>query len=74
MLCMNYRKLIAKARSPPSQLLIIENEEEFDDIHGEGTEKVIIPSFIIDSYTILKVLQGLILSGHTDTFSEACNL
>ena len=43
------------------------------DLQGEGV-KIIIPSNIIDIYTILEVLLGLKSSGHTDTLTEASNL
>ena len=43
------------------------------DLQGEGI-KIIIPSNIVDIYTILEVLLGLKLSGHTDTLTEASNL
>ena len=43
------------------------------DLQGEGV-KIIIPSNIIDIYTRLEVLLGLILSGPTDTLTEASNL
>ena len=44
------------------------------NLEGEGIEKIIIPSNIIDIYTRLEVLLGLKLSGHTDTLTEASNL
>jgi len=44
------------------------------NLEGEGIEKFIIPSNIIDIYTRLEVLLGLKLSGHTDTLTEASNL
>ena len=43
-------------------------------LKGRGSEKIIIPSNIIDIYTRLEVLLGLKLSGHTDTLTEASNL
>ena len=43
-------------------------------LKGEGVEKSIIPSNIIDIYTGFEVLLGLNLSGHTDTLTEASNL
>ena len=45
-----------------------------DDLQGEGIQKIIIPSNIIDIYTRLEILLGLKLSGHTDTLTEASNL
>ena len=48
--------------------------DDSDDLQGEGIQKIIIPSNIIDIYTRLEVLLGLKLSGHTDTLSEASNL
>ena len=44
------------------------------DLQGQGIEKIIIPSNIIDIYTRLEVLLGLKLSGHTDSLTEASNL
>ena len=41
---------------------------------GQGIEKSIKPSNIIDIYTRLEVLLGLKVSGHSDTLSEANNL
>ena len=43
-------------------------------LEGQTIEKIIIPSNIIDIYTRLKVILGLNLSGHTDTFAEVSNL
>ena len=43
-------------------------------LRGNGIEKIIIPSNIIEIYTRLEVLLGLRLSGHTDTLTEASNL
>ena len=45
-----------------------------DGLQGEGIEKIIIPSNIIDIYTRLEILLGLKLSGHTDNLTEASNL
>ena len=44
-----------------------------NDLQGEGV-KITIPSNIIDIYTRLEVLQGLKVSGHSDTLSKATNL
>ena len=44
------------------------------NLEGQGIEKIIIPSNIIDIYTRLEVLLGLKLSVHTDTLTEASNL
>ena len=44
------------------------------NLTGQGIEKIIIPSNIIDIYTRLEVLLGLKLSGHTDTLTEASAL
>ena len=49
-------------------------KEEPDNLKGQGIEKIIIPSNIIDIYTRLEVLLGLKLSGHTDTLTAASNL
>ena len=43
-------------------------------LKGEGIEKVIIPSNIIDIYTRFEVLLGIKLSGYSDTLTEASNL
>ena len=43
-------------------------------MEGQGIDKIIIPSNIIDICTRLEVLLKLKLSGHTDTFTEASNL
>ena len=48
--------------------------DDSDGSEGEGIEKNIIPSNIIDIYTRLEVLLGLKLSGHSDTLTEASNL
>ena len=44
------------------------------NLEGQGIEKIIIPSNIIDIHNRLEVLLGLKLSGHTNTFSESSNL
>ena len=49
-------------------------KEELDNLKGQGSEKIFIPSNIIDIYTRLEILLGLKLSGHTDTLTEASNL
>ena len=41
------------------------------NLFGQGIEKIIIPSNIIDFYTRLDILLGLKLSGHTNTLTEA---
>ena len=43
-------------------------------MEGQGIEKIIIPSKIIDIYTRLEIILGLKLSGHSDTLIEASNL
>ena len=48
--------------------------DDSDDLGGEGIQKIVIPSNIIDIYTRLEVLLGLKLSGHIDTLTEASNL
>ena len=48
--------------------------KQSDKLEGQGFQKIIIPSNIIDIYTRLEILLGLKLSGHTDTLSEASNL
>ena len=44
------------------------------NLKGQGIQKIIIPSNIIDIYTRLEILLGLKLSRHTDTLTEASNL
>ena len=61
---------IDKIRDPP--LPAIKNE--INILEGDGVEKIIMPSSIIDIYTRLEVLLGLKLSGHTNTLTEASNL
>ena len=51
-----------------------EDEGISDDLQGEGTAKIIIPTNIIDIYTRLEVLLGLKLSVHTNFLTEASNL
>ena len=46
-------------------------KEEPTDLKGQGIEKIIIPSNIIDIYTRLEILLGLKLSSHSDTLTEA---
>ena len=45
-----------------------------DGLQGEGIEKIILPSNIIDIYTSFEVLLGQKISGHSDTLREATNL
>ena len=66
----NLPREIAKFQNPP--LPSIENE--YDNLEGQGIEKNIKPSNIIDIYTRLEVPLGLKLSGHSDTVTEASNL
>ena len=66
----NLPREIAQIQNPP--LPPIENEA--DNLEGEGIQKIIIPSNIIDISTRLEILLGLKLSGHTDTLTEASNL
>ena len=61
-----FKKLIRQHR--------IIKKEEPTDLEGQGIEKIIIPSNIIDIYTRLEILLGLKISGHTDTLTEASNL
>ena len=44
------------------------------NLEGQGTEKNIIPSNIVDIYTRLEILLGIKLSGRTDTLTEDSNL
>ena len=53
---------------------IFEEITDNSDLEGQGIEKIIIPSNIIDIYTRLEILLGLKLSGHTDTLTEASKL
>ena len=50
--------------------------KSFDDydLQGQGTQKIVIPSNIIDIYTSLEVLLGFKISGHSETLTEASNL
>ena len=63
----------------PKKIETIENHffseftNESVDLQGEGV-KIIIPSKISDIWTILVILLGLKLSGHTDILTEAGNL
>ena len=61
----------------PNNILNIFNQSEKKsddfDLQGQGLEKIVIPSNIIDIYTRLEILIGLKLSGHTDTLTEASN-
>ena len=43
-------------------------------LKGQGSEKTIIPSNIIEFYTRLEILLGLKLSGHLNTLTETSNL
>ena len=45
-----------------------------DNLEGEGVEKLIIPSSIIDIYTRVEVLLAIKISGHINTLTEASNL
>ena len=63
---------IARIRNPP--ITAIENVEDCSDLEGQGNEKIIIPSNIIDIYTRLEILLGLKLSSHTNTLTEVSNL
>ena len=62
-------KLVEKIQNKTSE----EITDDSNDLQGEGL-KIIIPSNIIDIYTRLEILQGLKLSGHTDTLTEASAL
>ena len=68
----NLPKAIAEIRNPPSPRTA--NVEDSGDLQGEGIEKIIVPSNIIDIYTRLEILLGLELSGDTNTSTEASNL
>ena len=57
-----------------SSKLELLKKEEPHNLRGQGIEKIIIPSNIIDIYTRLEVLLGLNLSGHTSTLTEASKL
>ena len=48
----------------------------FDEFYleSQGIQKFIIPSNIIDIYTRLEISQGLKLSGHSNTLTEALSL
>ena len=47
---------------------------KLNNLQGQGIEKIIIPSNIIDIQSRLEILLGLKLSGHTDTLTETSNL
>ena len=49
-------------------------KEEPDNLQGQGIEKIIIPSNIIDINTRLELLLGPKISGHTDTLTEGSAL
>ena len=49
----------------------IQIESESDELEGQGIEKIIIPSNMIDICTRLEVLLGTKLSGHPKTLTEA---
>ena len=69
-----------KAKVLNSFLPAIENiegsyeETSEHDLEGQKITKFVIPSQIIDIYTMLEILLGLKLSGHTDTLTKASNL
>ena len=44
------------------------------NLKGQGNEKIIIPSNIIDIYKRIEILLGLKLSGHTDTLTKVSKL
>ena len=71
-------KTIPKILNPPlAEIENIEdsNEELSDnDLEGQGIEKIIIPSNIIDIYSRLEILLELKLFVHTDTLTQASNL
>ena len=76
---LNLLKMISKKRVDIILNLLltiapIENEEESDDLEGQGIGKIIIPFNVIEIWTKLEVFLGLKLSGHTDTLTEASNL
>ena len=72
----NLPKALAKILNPPlpKNDNIEDSHEEITDLEGEGDEKTIIPSNIIDNYTNFEILLELNLSGHTYTLTEASNL
>ena len=68
----NLPKAIAKIQNPP--IPAIKNVEGFDDLEGHGNDEILIQSNVFDIYTILEILPGQKLSGHTNTLTEASNL
>ena len=64
-------KRVDKYRNHPLAIPANENEDESDDLEGQGIETINIPSNNIDNYIRLEVLLGLKLSGHTNTLMEA---
>ena len=49
-------------------------ENESNNLQGEGIEKIITSSKLIDIYTRIKILLGLKLSGYPKFLTEASNL
>ena len=66
----NLPREVAKIRNPP----LPATDNESDNLEGEGVQKIIKPSNVIDIYTRLEILLGLKISGNTDTLTEASNL
>ena len=68
----NYKKIRGESKSGRYK----QSETNFTkhNLKGQGIEKIIIPSNIIDIYLRLEILLGLNLSGQTDTLTETSNL
>ena len=68
----NYKPILGESKSVRYK----QSKSNFKkyNLEGQGIEKIIIPSNIIDIYTRLEVLLGLKISGHTDALTEASNL
>ena len=74
----NLPKLITNCLNPPLPAIedIKDSFEEIsdNDLQGQGIEKIIILSNIIDIYTRFEILLGPKFSVHTNTLTEVSNL
>ena len=69
----DYKKTCGEFISGKHSETIFKKRVKKSDLEGQGV-KTIIPSNIVDIYTRLEILQGLKLSGHTITLTEASHL
>ena len=69
-------KILNPSSSSSSTVFQIEppSSESEDNLEGSGVSKITIPSNIIEIWTRLQVLLGLIISGHTNILTEASSL